>query len=516
MERLRLKYKDAVKALETLKKTRGLIFLSFLLIAIHCSLAQAGEEWLWEPVKGIRGGELKAMAIHPNDSRILCVGSSQGVYISRDEGQHWEVKLTGRSINTVLIHSDHQIYAGGKNALYLSKNEGQDWEEISGGPKDILSLGFDPVDSQKIYLGTKTGLFQSKDGGRTWYKDPDLPGELTVNFLAAKKSGGGRRLCLASDQGLFRQSDSSWERVFVSYTQTEGEEGTEEDDIESLGVTAVVIDPEDSNRLYLGRRDGVFESQDGGDSWKAMTKTGMTDTRIYALLIDSGDLYVAAQGGIFRFLPLEERWEKPYPGLPDERIVALASSSEFIWAVGDQQVYQAAKAAESAPLVKVDIDQLLDSFSHEPTIREVQVAAIRYAEVAPDKIKSWRRGARFKSILPEVTLSYDKTIYGSAADGTITGPNDWGVSLSWDMADLIYNDDQTSIDNRSKLMVQLRDDILDEVTGIYFERRRLQAELVLSPHQDVREWLRIRLRIEELTADLDALTGGYFSRVMTK
>jgi len=38
--------------------------------------------------------------------------------------------------------------------------------------------------------------------------------------------------------------------------------------------------------------------------------------------------------------------------------------------------------------------------------------------------------------------------------------------------------------------MQLRDDILDEVTRLYFERGRLQ----------------------ELTADIDGLTGGYLSR----
>ena len=42
---------------------------------------------------------------------------------------------------------------------------------------------------------------------------------------------------------------------------------------------------------------------------------------------------------------------------------------------------------------------------------------------------------------------------------------------------MIFSTEQTSIDVRSRLMVQLRDDILDEVTRLYFERRRLQLEL---------------------------------------
>jgi hypothetical protein len=60
-------------------------------------------------------------------------------------------------------------------------------------------------------------------------------------------------------------------------------------------------------------------------------------------------------------------------------------------------------------------------------------------------------------------------------------------------------------------MVQLRDDILDEVTRTYFERRRLQVEAMLFDEKDLQKEIERYLRIQELTANLDALTGGYFS-----
>ncbi|MFH1767939.1 MAG: hypothetical protein ABH858_02100, partial [Candidatus Omnitrophota bacterium] len=81
----------------------------------------------------------------------------------------------------------------------------------------------------------------------------------------------------------------------------------------------------------------------------------------------------------------------------------------------------------------------------------------------------------------------------------------------WNMGELIWNDDQTSIDTRSKLMVELRDDIMNEVTRTYFERRRLQIEILTSPPRDLKVSLEKELRLQELTADIDALTGGYFS-----
>ena len=84
--------------------------------------------------------------------------------------------------------------------------------------------------------------------------------------------------------------------------------------------------------------------------------------------------------------------------------------------------------------------------------------------------------------------------------------------MSWEIGDLIWSADQTSIDVRSKLMVELRDDIVNEVTRTYFERRRLQVLLLTDPPADQQKLLEKELRVQELTAMLDGLTGGYFSR----
>ena len=75
----------------------------------------------------------------------------------------------------------------------------------------------------------------------------------------------------------------------------------------------------------------------------------------------------------------------------------------------------------------------------------------------------------------------------------------------------MWNDVQTNIDIRSKLMVQLRDEILEDVTRLYFERKRLLAELSETRPEDTQKLREKRLRVEELTAHIDALTGGRFS-----
>src|SRR3989338_9793488 len=173
----------------------------------------------------------------------------------------------------------------------------------------------------------------------------------------------------------------------------------------------------------------------------------------------------------------------------------------------------------SAPL-ETQTQDILKRFETEPTISDVQEAAIKYAEVHHDKIKAWRESANKKALLPNVSVGLDRYVTdywhwdsGTSPDTLQKGKDavSWDVTMTWDMGELIWNNDQTSIDTRSKLMVELRDDIMNEITRTYFERRGLQIEMITSSPNDLKVSLEKELRLQELTADIDALTGGYFS-----
>jgi hypothetical protein len=152
--------------------------------------------------------------------------------------------------------------------------------------------------------------------------------------------------------------------------------------------------------------------------------------------------------------------------------------------------------------------------------------------VEPQKIARWRKQAARKAILPKVSIGMDQdldrttssNIWGTySSNGTpgryYAGPDDitkynqknWSVSLTWELGDLIWSDDQTNIDVRSRLMVELRDDILDEVTKLYFERLRVKMEIDALGIEERKKRAERELKVQELTASIDALTGGYFS-----
>jgi hypothetical protein len=133
-----------------------------------------------------------------------------------------------------------------------------------------------------------------------------------------------------------------------------------------------------------------------------------------------------------------------------------------------------------------------------------------YNGVDPKKIREWRNSLKYRALFPEVSLDYDKTIYGSSSGKFAVGPRDWGVSFSWDVGDLIWNTYEDDVDTRARLNTQLRIDILEEIIRVYYERLRLKREIV-SGSLPEEELFKKQLRLAELTAILDGYTGGFFS-----
>ena len=186
---------------------------------------------------------------------------------------------------------------------------------------------------------------------------------------------------------------------------------------------------------------------------------------------------------------------------------------ENLYLAADKGLYVFFQEERKKLALRLDNPRLILS-TPELSIQDIQKEAIKYAEVYPEKISNWRKQARIKALIPELSLDYDKTVttaLGASYDRVQVGPRDWGLNLKWDLGDLIFSAEQTSIDVRSRLMVQLRDDILNEVTRLYFEYKRLQWELAENtPNTKAKK--EKELRLEELIALIDGLTNGRLSR----
>ncbi len=68
-------------------------------------------------------------------------------------------------------------------------------------------------------------------------------------------------------------------------------------------TTALIVDPVNSNIVYLGTsNDGVFRSADGGSNWSPFND-GLTNLQIRALAVVAGPrhiVYAGTAGGVFK------------------------------------------------------------------------------------------------------------------------------------------------------------------------------------------------------------------------
>lgn len=169
------------------------------------------------------------------------------------------------------------------------------------------------------------------------------------------------------------------------------------------------------------------------------------------------------------------------------------------------------------------VHRVLQRFAGEPSIREVQQATIEHLRVHPDRIDAWLLRARTHALLPELQIDADvdrddderevTDLEGGDAPtrttnlGTGVGA---GVRAKWELDRLVFEPFEATLMRESVRIGQVRDRAIDEVTRRYFERRRLQVDLELSPPTELADRVRKELRLQELTADIDAATGGWF------
>jgi hypothetical protein len=182
------------------------------------------------------------------------------------------------------------------------------------------------------------------------------------------------------------------------------------------------------------------------------------------------------------------------------------------------------------------VEDVMNHFKHEPGVLAVQAMAMDYSKTNPELVQGWLAASKAAFALPAVTLSYDKDLdnYDTwnyldlDGDGEVSADeyqlntsradddDSFGVRLAWRLDKIVMSSERIRVINEAQDIVKLRDKVLDEVTRLYFDRRRLQVEQLLSPPSDIKTQIKNELRLQELTASIDALTGGKFSAALPR
>jgi len=253
----------------------------------------------------------------------------------------------------------------------ISTDGGRSWQPSNAGlPEDsVTHILLDPssrAGSRTLYAcAFGRGVYKSTDGGRTWaQKNDGIAGQEpfawriiaspdnSLYLVVARRSEGNDRSAAGSG-ALYRSTDKAehWQAIELPQGVT--------------GPTGLAVDPRNPQRLYLtawgqegtdaDRNGGVFLSEDGGASWKAL----FTDSQhVYDVTLDPrspGTLYICGfdaaayrsiDGGLHwtRIKGYDFKWgHRVIPDPNDPGMIYITTFGGGVWhgpAAGDPHAHE--------------------------------------------------------------------------------------------------------------------------------------------------------------------------------
>jgi len=506
--------------------------LSLLLIALAVESARAEAPlWSWQRSRLFPGlSEASALAFDPKTDR-LAVGDEGGVWFARGASGATKVLRRG-PVRDLAFSPGAGLYAATDRGLFHIEAIGdvtrQSLGTGTGAVRRIL------VNPEFILVGTDSGAFFSRAGRRWTRLDAGLPGGAVDAFAVRPLSDGALLWLIVEGRVQRARLRSGAGRPVledVARVSIPGGRGRRD----ALDLSTSIPGAE----VAVLTRRGVLLYSEG--SWESLRPTfppGATPVRFG---YTAGRPWIATDRGLLEAASPSGPWHRAAPPVGNTAIAVLAGGEPLVYAAGARGLFighsrsqalpaepLAALPPRAEPLAALPFRGTPEA--QEPSVRQVQVAAIRYLDLRPERIRALQRGVRRRGWLPRFELrgsyggwdswqrDYDEAFTYSAPrlflDREDEHNRDFEVStaLVWDLGDLAYHPESIDVSKEAREIIELRDDVLDEVTQLYFERRRTLLQLASEPSVPAAEAARLRLRADELGSGLDAWTGGWWSR----
>jgi photosystem II stability/assembly factor-like uncharacterized protein len=286
---------------------------------------------------GLAAAAVFSSAIDPQNPGTIYAAINAGLVKTTNGGANWSAANSGLPTGFVPIflavdpQTPSTIYAGNlptsfvpgipfsPGGFFKSTDGGASWS--AAGPAPAVGsysgpLALDPQNPSTVYAGGLSWtLLKSTNGGTSWTQTAPFRNVVTALAIDPQNSN---TLYLAAEWQEFKSTDggASWSDLGVPVDSIG-------DCDECLPIGVLTVDPQNSNTLYAAGSVGVLKSTDGGASWNAMN-SGLTPWSpgqwdiISALVIDpqnSNTLYVAIAGRVFESTDGAANWSEVNSGL---------------------------------------------------------------------------------------------------------------------------------------------------------------------------------------------------------
>lgn len=210
-----------------------------------------------------------------------------------------------------------RFYLGTLDAqIYTSADAGKSWELLYNFNKPKLFVDHiivDPRDSRILYVAAHRhkeagGFFKSVDGGHKWRESPELKNEALHSLTQADSNPNV--LIAGTFNGLFRSDNSGDSWTQLPTFSTPG----------LVHVESLAIDPRTTNTIYAGTWYLPYKSTDGGQTWRNIKNGIIDDSDIFAIDIDPRDpnhIIASACSGIYESPNGGDSWTK-VQGIPSQ------------------------------------------------------------------------------------------------------------------------------------------------------------------------------------------------------
>ena len=269
-----------------------------------------GKNW-----KSIHAGmvddtDVFSIFIDPAAPTNLLASACSGIYRSESNGENWTkfkgIPASQRRTHVIRLHpkKPNVIYAGTTVGLLRSVDGGSTFKALN--QLHILSMVFDPENSDRIYLATEgTGLWRSADGGET--VEPWNQG--FVNRKVLDITSAGEMLFANTIQdgeggGVYRSADGGRNWEIAAGTRTLGDNH----------IHHVAGHPSDPQILFAANQRKLLRSVDGGKNWNTVALPGRgKPLRVTALEVfeqKSLVLFLGTDQGLYKSEDLGANWRE--------------------------------------------------------------------------------------------------------------------------------------------------------------------------------------------------------------
>ncbi len=386
-------------------------------------------------------------------------------------------------------------YYDARKHTWFRRNQGisRDFNESYGFGRFLVERI--SKDLNRIYLPSSIGLLVSNDNGKTWVKNNSaLSTEASGFHVLREIKTFHNNLLLASSTGLYispiNASPLNWQKISISKIRKD----------QNLNENIYSID----------------------------TKYPKSKNKADQVIISNSEGQV---------ISLEENLA----------LTLLNSTNTLTNNLQDQElaIPQINNTLEANVIKKENHNLISTILACEPKVQELHKIALEFTGIPSGKnFQSYRRQARLRNILPEFETFANKGIQNyisieSSGKDSFTSSNsgistsqdqvnvdrddnqiDTGMKLSWNLGNIIYDPEINDINTSARVTANIRENILNEITQIYFTRRELLYRIlntVLETNEEDPEttsseiYYQDRIKLEEYTAQLDARTDSWFS-----